>query len=52
MQVKSYGVVRCKECDQDLTDKIQCYDYGNKEKKYRVVRCENCNARVKDSYYE
>lgn len=30
---------RCKECEQDLTGKIQCYDKGK-------VYCEICNVRV------
>lgn len=47
-QFKTYGTVRCKECDQDLTDKIQVYDYSP-DKKTRVVRCENCNWRIKET---
>lgn len=34
----NYSIVRCKECDQDLTGKTQYYDNG--------VRCEVCNWRV------
>lgn len=52
MHVKSYGVTRCHKCDQDLTGKIQVYDYLDKEKKYRVAYCEPCNYRIKDSYYD
>lgn len=52
MNVKTYGTVRCSKCDQDLTNKIQVYDYLDEEKKDRVVYCEQCNWRIKDSYYE
>ncbi len=52
MQVKSYGVVRCNKCDQDITHQAQAYDYLDKEKRYRVAYCMDCNYKIKDSYYE
>lgn len=52
MNVKTYGTVRCSKCGQDLTNKIQVYDYLDKEKKVRVVYCEKDNLKIKNSYYE
>lgn len=51
MQVKSYGVVRCKECGADLTDKIQVYTY-DKDNKTRIVLCEQDNWRIKETKHE
>lgn len=50
MEIKTFGTVRCSKCDKDLTDKIQIYDYMDKEHKYRVTYCEDCNAKISDSY--
>lgn len=47
MAKKTYDVVRCCECGQDLTDKIQVYDYKDDKKKERVVYCEEDNWRIK-----
>ena len=34
----SYTPIRCKDCDQDITHKVQYFDKGE-------VRCEVCNYR-------
>lgn len=37
--MKTYGVVRCSECNKDLEGEIQVYDSGK-------CFCENCNLKI------
>lgn len=43
---KTYGTVRCDNCDQDLINKTQVYDYKDTAKTIRVAYCENCNVLI------
>jgi len=38
--IKTYGTVRCKDCDKDITEEVQYYEEGE-------VRCGDCNEEIK-----
>lgn len=46
----AYTVVRCKDCDQDITHRVQYYDWTNKARQERVARCERCMWRLSETY--
>ena len=47
-----YTVIRCHKCSQDITNKIQVYDYKDSSKTERVVLCEQCNWRTNPQKYD